>query len=154
MLWEDSDSFPRQDPRLFHISGADLTLVDDQAADCEENETNLCTCLMFFSATNTTVKFLEEWKNMQKLSPTRNQMAFNRALQKMKRTTNLLSVVLPQNLFPTGKDLKTYISTSQWVHANYLIGYEDKRMFLIKFGADIPMYEDHLRKVCHLHFRL
>lgn len=136
VLWEDCDSFPLADPSQFFVKGVDLTLVDDRPSDAHYTSDNMCTGFMYISANSQCIALMNKWSLIQKATKTKNQIPFNQALSEMR--SSLTKVVLPRAIFPSGRDLKYFKSTSKWVHANYLVGYDAKRRFLKFHGANIP----------------
>ncbi len=138
VMWQDIDSVPLRNTMDFFPKGYDIVAVDDYVGDAHYSSNYLCACLLLLNPTRHAFRLLNIWmaeiENNINNPNDNDQLAFNRALGKLRKSKEITLTVLPRTVYPNGHDYDNFASTAAWIHANYLIGGQSKRDFLMKRG--------------------
>ena len=138
VIWQDIDSVPLQDPMKFIPRGFDAVLVDDKKTDAHYSSNYLCSCFIYMNPSLQSLSTLEMWIDELKKEERKNQLAFNRAISRVRTEQKMTLAILPRSVFPNGYDFDRFENSSAWIHANYRKGALIKQDFLKQRGAWLP----------------
>ncbi|CAL5224029.1 g6649 [Coccomyxa viridis] len=139
VLWSDMDTAWLTNFLDLAPSSRDVVMVDDSMEEHEENSGNICTGLMYFTPTDMVKSVLEEWHRVCMEDGSNDQTAWNKIFN-AERRKKLQYHIMTKELYPNGHLLETRRYSRNdtlsawrpaWVHANYRVGYHNKRQFLI-----------------------
>jgi len=105
---------------------------DSKKEDHGLNSHNLCSCFLYMHPTSTVKAVMRRWEFLLEAELQRNQVRFTQAVHEIRNCFPDFAVVLPREDFPPGCDKPNH---PRVLHANYVIGEQEKKEFLKKHGA-------------------
>lgn len=149
MLWIDMDTVLFEDPVSVMPGGFEFIAADDILHDdvSEQKTGNICGCLIFFRPTRNARDFLHQWYEKCTLDELPDQPALNSLWHETDWKQRLHWYIMPRQLFPSGKLEPKIDNTPEtsypykskmfpvFIHANYRVGKDKKRLFLKERSA-------------------
>mmetsp|Transcript_119454 Transcript_119454/g.349452 ORF Transcript_119454/g.349452 Transcript_119454/m.349452 type:complete len:322 (-) Transcript_119454:32-997(-) len=134
VLYSDIDMAWVEDPfrEISRAGNFDMYVTDDSPEKKGLVSDNLCSCFLYMHPTSKVKAVMSRWAYMLEGKLQRNQLRFTQAFHTIRKCFPDFAVALPRTEFPPGSDNSSHPTV---LHANYVIGEQEKKEFLKKHGA-------------------